>query len=86
MRFFTDGSSGINELRVYPTNKLKSDLNNSNKAFLDYLTSDCVNEILAKKLHLDAGNIYCDNTNLEESISKNCDNTNLEESISKIKP
>ena len=39
-RFFTSRKSGINELRIHVTNKLKSELNKSNKAFLDYLTSD----------------------------------------------
>ena len=71
LRFFTGGNSGINKLRIHATNKVKSELNKSNKAFLDYLVSDCVCEILAKnkiKIHLDTRNIYCDNTNLEESI------------------
>ena len=49
LRFFTDGNSGINKLRIHATNKLKSELNKSNKAFLDYLISDYVHEILAKK-------------------------------------
>ena len=71
LRFFTGGNSGINELRIYATNKLKRELNKSNKAFLDYLMSDYACEILAKnkiKTHLDTGNIFRDNTNLEESI------------------
>ena len=56
LRFFTGGNSGINKLRIHATNKVKSELNKSNKAFLDYLVSDCVCEILAKnkiKIHLD---------------------------------
>ena len=71
LRFFTGGNSGINKLRIHATNKVKSELNKSNKAFLDYLVSDCACEILAKnkiKIYLDTRNIYCDNTNLEESI------------------
>ena len=71
LRFFTGGNSGINELSIHAMNKVKSELNKSNKAFLDYLVSDCACAILAKnkiKIHLDTGNIYCDNTNLEESI------------------
>ena len=53
---------------------LRSDdgkLNKSNKAFLDYLTSNYASEILANnktKLHLETGNIYRGKTNLEESI------------------
>ena len=69
LRFFTGGNSGINKLRIYATNKLKSELNKSNKAFLDYLMSDNAREILAKnkiKIHLDTGNIFRDNANLEE--------------------
>ena len=71
MRFFISGNSGINELRIQATNIQKSELNKSNKAFLDYLTSNYAPETLAKnkiKIHLDTGNIYRDNTNLEESI------------------
>ena len=71
LRFFTGGNSGINKLRIHATNKVKSELNKSNKAFLDYLVSDCACEILAKnkiKIYLDTRKIYCDNTNLEESI------------------
>ena len=63
--------SGINELRIHATKELKSELNKGNKAFLDYLTSDYACEILAKnkiKIHLDTGNIYHGNTNLEENI------------------
>ena len=71
LRFFTGGNSEINKLRIHATNKVKSELNKSNKAFLDYLVSDCACEILAKnkiKIYLDTRNIYCDNTNLKESI------------------
>ena len=71
MRFFISGNSGINELRIQATNIQKSELNKSNKAFLDYLTSNYAPETLAKnkiKIHLDTGNICRDNTNLEESI------------------
>ena len=46
-RFYSVGHSGINKLRIHETNKLKSKLNKSNKVFLDYLTSDYANEILA---------------------------------------
>ena len=70
LRFFSSGNSGINELRIHATNKLNSELNKSNKAFLDYLTSHYAREILAKnkmEIHLDTGNIYHSNTNLEES-------------------
>ena len=52
-------------------NKLQSELNKGNKAFLDYLTSDHAHENLAKqkiKTHLDTGDIYRGNTNSEESI------------------
>lgn len=54
-------------------NKLKSELNKGNKAFLGYLTSDYAHENLAKqkiKTHLDVytGDIYRGNTNSEESI------------------
>ena len=59
--------SGINELRIHATKELKSELNKGSKAFLNYLTSDYAREILAK-IHLDTGNIYHGNTNLEESI------------------
>ena len=71
LRFFSSGNSGINELRIHATNKLNNELNKSNKAFLDYLTSHYAREILAKnkmEIHLDTGNIYHSNTNLEESI------------------
>ena len=50
---------------------LKSKINTETKAFVEYLTSDYAREILAKnkiKIHLDTGNIYRDNTNLEKSI------------------
>ena len=56
LRFFTGGNIGINKLKIHATNKLKSQLNKSNKAFLDHLTSDYVREILAKykmKIHLE---------------------------------
>ena len=71
MTFFSGGNSGINKLRIHATNELKSKLHKSNKAFLDYLTSDYAREILAKKkikIYLDTGNIYRGITNLEESI------------------
>ena len=61
LRFLSGGNSGINELRIHAKNKLKSQLNKSNKAFLDYLTSDYTCEILAKnkiKIRLATGNIY----------------------------
>ena len=35
LRFFTSGNSGIDELRIQVTSILKSELNKSNKAFLD---------------------------------------------------
>ena len=56
LRFFTGGNIGINELKIHAMNKLKSQLNKSNKAFLDHLTSDYAREILAKckmKVHLE---------------------------------
>ena len=71
LRFFLGRNSGLNELSLHPINKLKIKLNKSNKAFLDYLTSDYAREILAKdkiKIHLDTGNIYRGKTNLEENI------------------
>ena len=71
LKFFSCGNSGINKLRIHATNKLKSELNKSNKVFLDYLTSDYAREILAKnkiKIHLDTGNINRGNANLEESV------------------
>ena len=69
LRFFSGGNSGISEFRIYAMNKLKSELNKSNKVFLDYLTSDYAREVLEKnkiKIHFDTGNICIGNTNLEE--------------------
>ena len=46
-------------------------LNKSNEHFLDYLSSDFAEEVLAKtklKIHLDTGNIYYNNLNVRESI------------------
>ena len=48
LRFFSGGNSGIREFRIYVMNKLKSELNKSNKVFLDYLTSDYAREVLKK--------------------------------------
>ena len=71
LRFFSGGNSELNELSLHAINKLKIKLNKSNKAFLDYPTSDYAREILAKdkiKIHLDTGNIYRGKTNLEKHI------------------
>ena len=60
LRFFSGGNSEINERRIHARNKLKSELNKSNKFFLDYLTSDYAREILAKskiKILFDTVNI-----------------------------
>ena len=46
LRFFSGRNSGINGIRIHATNKLKSELNKIDKAFLDYPMSDYVREIL----------------------------------------
>ena len=46
-------------------------LNESNNAFLVYLTTGYAHEILAKnkiKIHLETGNIYYNNINMQKSI------------------
>ena len=46
-------------------------LSKSNEHFLNYLSSDFACKVLSKnkmKIHLDSGNIYCNNLNMRESI------------------
>ena len=46
----------------------KGTLNESNNIFLDYLLTGYVRKILAKKkmkIHLETGNIYCNNINMQ---------------------
>ena len=46
-------------------------LNESNKHFLDYLSSDFNRKVLSKnnmKIHIDTGNIYYNSLNMRESI------------------
>ena len=70
LKFFSGETNGGNELRFHALQNIGT-LNESNEHFLDYLSSDFAREILSKnimKIHLDTGNIYCNNLNMRESI------------------
>ena len=70
LKFFSSGSSGRSGLKIRAIQKIGS-LNESNNAFLEYLTTDYGNEVLAKnkmKIHLETGNIYYNNKNMQERI------------------
>ena len=73
LRFFSGGSSkGSSELKIHEMEKIGT-VNKSNEAFLDYLMlKDYAHATVAKnkikKLHLDTGNNYRGNMNLEENI------------------
>ena len=58
--FLSGGSSGgISELKIRAMEKIGM-LHESNNAFLEYLTTDFLGEVLAKnkmKIHLETGNI-----------------------------
>ena len=70
LKFFSSGSSGRSGLKIRAIQKIGS-LNESNNAFLEYLTTDYGSEVLAKnkmKIHLETGNIYYNNKNMQERI------------------
>ena len=71
LTFFSGGSSGrSSELQIHAVEKIGM-LNESNNSFLEYLTTDYTREILAKnkmKIHLETGNIYYNNMNMQESM------------------
>ena len=70
LKFFSSGSSGRRGLKIRAIQKIGS-LNESNNAFLEYLTADYGSEVLAKnkmKIHLETGNIYYNNKNMQERI------------------
>ena len=71
LKFSSGGSSGGgSELKIHPKEKIGT-LNESNNAFLEYLTTNYAREILAKnkmKIYLETGSIYYNNINMQESI------------------
>ena len=70
LKFVSSGSSGGSRLNIRAVQKIGS-LNESNNAFLEYLTTDYGREVLAKnkmKIHLETGNIYYNNKNMQERI------------------
>ena len=71
LKFFSGRiSRGSSKLKVCAMEKIRT-LNESNNTFLEYLTTDYTCQILAKskiKIHLETGNIYCNNINMQEII------------------
>ena len=70
LKFFSGGSNSDNELQFHAMQNIGM-LNESNKHFLDYLSSDFEKESLAKnkmKIHLDTVDIYYNNLNMKEII------------------
>ena len=71
LKLFPGGSSGGgSELKICTMQKIGT-LNKSNHAFLEYLMTDYALEILTEnkvKTHLEIGNIYYNNINMQESI------------------
>ena len=71
LKFTSSGNSrGSSKLKICTMGKIGT-LNESNNAFLVYLTTGYTHEILAKnkiKIHLETGNIYYNNINMQKSI------------------
>ena len=71
LKFFSGRSSGgDSELKIGTMEKVGT-LNESNNAFLEYLTADQAREILAKnkmKIHFEIKKIHYNNINIQESI------------------
>ena len=70
LKFVSSGSSGGSGLKIRAVQKIGS-LNESNNDFVEYLTTDYGREVLAKnkmKIHLETGNIYYNNKNMQERI------------------
>ena len=71
LKLFSGGSSGGgSELKICTMQKIGT-LNKSNHAFLEYLMIDYALEILTEnkmKINLETGNIYYNNTNMQETI------------------
>ena len=70
LKFVSSGGSGSSGLKIRAVQKIGS-LNESNNAFLEYLTTDYGREVLVKnkmKIHLETGKIYYNNKNMQERI------------------
>ena len=71
LKFFSGRScGGGSELKIHAMEKVRT-VNEINNAFIEYQTTDNTREILAKnkmKIHLETGNIYYNNRNMQENI------------------